>query len=117
LTIGTEFGLPLFAQHDEGSNVGVRSEPRQGGKYLARFRESGVLNQIGGETLPASDGTTFETISPVDLKPLAGVAHGKAADIDRAAKTAKRAFAAWAALAGEKRKQLLHKIADDRSSG
>jgi 5-carboxymethyl-2-hydroxymuconic-semialdehyde dehydrogenase len=86
-------------------------------KYLARFRESGVLNQIGGETLPASDGTTFETISPIDLKPLAGVAHGKAADIDRAAKTAKRAFAAWAALAGEKRKQLLHKIADDRSSG
>jgi 5-carboxymethyl-2-hydroxymuconic-semialdehyde dehydrogenase len=80
--------------------------------YLARFGESGVRNQIGGETLPASDGATFETISPVDLKPLAKVAHGKAADIDRAAKTAKRAFAAWAALSGEKRKQLLHKIAD-----
>ena len=30
-------------------------------KYLARFREDGVLNQIGGEALPASDGTTFET--------------------------------------------------------
>jgi 5-carboxymethyl-2-hydroxymuconic-semialdehyde dehydrogenase len=28
-------------------------------KYLAPFRESGVLNQIGGEALPASDGTTF----------------------------------------------------------
>src|ERR1700691_2064490 len=81
-------------------------------KYLARFRENGVLNQIGGETLPASDGTTFATISPVDLKPLARVAHGKAADIDRAAKAAKQAFAAWAALSGEKRKQLLHKIAD-----
>src|SRR6202167_2081263 len=85
---------------------------RKADKYLARFRENGVLNQIGGETLPASDGTTFATISPVDLKPLARVAHGKAADIDRAAKAAKQAFAAWAALSGEKRKQLLHKIAD-----
>ena len=81
-------------------------------KYLARFREQGVLNQIGGEAKPSSDGTTFETISPVDLRPLANVAHGKAADIDAAAKAAKRAFPAWAALSGEKRKALLHKIAD-----
>ena len=81
-------------------------------QYLARFRKQGVQNQIGGAAVPASDGTTFETISPVDLKPLAKVAHGKAPDIDRAAKAAKRAFPAWAALAGEKRKELLHKIAD-----
>src|SRR6202050_3951023 len=81
-------------------------------KYLARFREQGVLNQIGGEAKPSCDGTTFETISPMDLRPLANVAHGKAADIDRAAKAAKRAFPAWAALSGDKRKALLHKIAD-----
>ena len=81
-------------------------------KYLARFREQGVLNLIGGESKPSSDGTTFETISPVDLRPLANVAHGKAADVDAAAKAAKRAFPAWAALSGEKRKALLHKIAD-----
>ncbi len=67
---------------------------------------------IGGAAVPASDGTTFETISPVDFKPLAKVAHGKAADIDRAAKAAKQAFPAWAALAGDKRKELLHRIAD-----
>src|ERR1700689_212810 len=81
-------------------------------KYLARFREQGVLNQIGGEAVPAADGTVFETISPVDLQPLANVAHGKVTDIDRAAKAAKQAFPAWAALSGEKRKQLLHKVAD-----
>ena len=80
--------------------------------YLARFRDGGVLNQIGGEAVPAIDGATFETISPIDLKPLAKVAHGKAADIDRAAKAAKQAFPAWAALSGDKRKALLHKIAD-----
>ncbi len=81
-------------------------------QYLARFRELGVLNQIAGEAVPALDGATFESISPVDLKPLAKVAHGKAGDIDRAAQAAKSTFPAWAALPGEKRKALLHAIAD-----
>ena len=39
--------------------------------YLKRFREGGVLNHIGGESVPAASGETFETISPVDLAPLA----------------------------------------------
>ena len=80
--------------------------------YLARFREQGVMNRIAGEDLPAADGVTFETISPVDLKPLATVARGTAADIDRAAKAARTAFAEWAAMPGETRKKLLHRIAD-----
>src|SRR5690606_19880175 len=49
---------------------------------------------------------------PIDLKPIARVAHGKAADIDRAAKAAKAAFPAWAAMAGDRRRALLHKVAD-----
>src|SRR5271170_3434407 len=69
-------------------------------KYLARFHNDGVQNQIGGEAVQASDGTEFETISPVDLKPLAKVAHGKAVDIDLAAIATRKAFPAWAALPG-----------------
>lgn len=80
--------------------------------YLARFKEKGVLNRIAGEDLPAEGGATFETISPVDLAPLAVVAKGTAADIDRAAKAARAAFADWAAMSGGTRKKLLHKIAD-----
>jgi 5-carboxymethyl-2-hydroxymuconic-semialdehyde dehydrogenase len=80
--------------------------------HLARFRKHGVLNQIGGGAVPAADGSTFETISPIDLKPVAAVAHGKAADIDRAAKAAKAAFPEWAAMPGQVRKKLLHRIAD-----
>ncbi|KRB55141.1 2-hydroxymuconic semialdehyde dehydrogenase [Rhizobium sp. Root708] len=79
--------------------------------YLSQF-ENGVLNRIGGEDLPAAEGATFETISPIDLKPLARVARGGGADIDRAAKAAKAAFPAWAAMDGDARKKLLHKIAD-----
>ena len=63
-------------------------------RYLARFREQGVPNQIAGQAVPALDGATFETISPVDLKPLARVARGGVADIDAAAKAAKAAFPA-----------------------
>ncbi|RYE86571.1 MAG: aldehyde dehydrogenase family protein, partial [Hyphomicrobiales bacterium] len=80
--------------------------------YLERFRTAGVLNHIDGEAVAAEDGETFETISPIDLKPLARVAHGKAADINRAARSARAAFPAWAAMAGEARQALLHKIAD-----
>jgi 5-carboxymethyl-2-hydroxymuconic-semialdehyde dehydrogenase len=81
-------------------------------RYLARFRTDGVLNHIAGEPVPAADGATFDTISPIDLKPLASVAWGKAADIDRAAKAAKAAFPAWAAIPGEARQALLRRIAD-----
>ncbi len=62
--------------------------------------------------LPAADGEPSSPSPPIDLQPLARVAHGKAADIDRAAKAAKAAFPAWAALSGDRRKALLHKIAD-----
>lgn len=80
--------------------------------YLARFRRDGVFNHIGGKAVQAVDGGTFEIISPVDLKPLAQVAHGKAADVALAAAAAKAAFPAWRAMDGVARKELLHKIAD-----
>ena len=80
--------------------------------HLARFQRDGVLNQIDGQARPAVDGEWFESLSPVDLKPLAKVARGKAADVDLAAKAAKAAFAPWAAMPGDARKALLHRIAD-----
>jgi 5-carboxymethyl-2-hydroxymuconic-semialdehyde dehydrogenase len=80
--------------------------------YLARFRNEGVLNHIAGKAEPALDGARFEIISPVDLKPLAQVAQGKAADVAAAVAAAKAAFPAWRDIEAETRKALLHKIAD-----
>ncbi|MBN8629913.1 MAG: 5-carboxymethyl-2-hydroxymuconate semialdehyde dehydrogenase [Rhodobacterales bacterium] len=79
--------------------------------HLARFRAGGILNLIAGEDAAGSGGT-FETRSPVDDSLIAPVARGTAADIDRAAKAAKAAFPAWAALSGTARKAILHRIAD-----
>lgn len=81
--------------------------------YLAGFRQHGVLNLIDGADCAAMDGeATFETRSPVDDSFICTVVRSGAADIDRAASAAKAAFPAWAAMAGDKRKAILHRIAD-----
>ena len=80
-------------------------------QYLAQFNGS-VLNHINGQQQAALDNTWFESLSPIDLKPLAKVAHGKAADIDLAAQAAHYAFTPWAAMSGKQRQKILHKVAD-----
>ncbi|WBU63578.1 5-carboxymethyl-2-hydroxymuconate semialdehyde dehydrogenase [Paracoccus aerodenitrificans] len=80
--------------------------------YMARFAKEGVMNRIGGQTVPAQSGETFQTISPVDLKPLAQVAKGGAADIDAAVAAAQKAFATWGRMPGAERRKILHQVAD-----
>jgi 5-carboxymethyl-2-hydroxymuconic-semialdehyde dehydrogenase len=79
--------------------------------HLKRFQKAGILNLIDGRSV-AGAGGVFQTRSPVDDSLIAQVALGTEADIDAAAKAAKAAFPAWAALDGEARKKVLHRIAD-----
>ena len=78
--------------------------------HLKRFRESGIANLIDGKDVRSVG--TFETRSPVDESLICNVSKGNAGDIDLAAKAAKAAFPAWAAMSGDARKKILHKIAD-----
>ena len=80
--------------------------------YAAPFRERGVLNHIDGETVGAASGGLFETLSPVDLAPLAEVARSGAADMDRAVQAAKAAFPGWAATPGAERRRILIRVAE-----
>ncbi len=80
--------------------------------YLDRFRTSGIMNLIGGETRPALSGATFETHSPVDETLICGVARSGAEDVDAAAAAAKDAFPAWRDMPALERKKILHRIAD-----
>ncbi len=80
--------------------------------YLDRFRTSGIMNLIGGETRPALSGATFETHSPVDETLICGVALSGAEDVDAAAAAAKDAFPAWRDMLALERKKILHRIAD-----
>src|SRR3990167_6292070 len=79
--------------------------------HLERFSETGILNLINGQTVAGSGGM-FETRSSVDESMIAHFARGEAADIDAASKAAKAALPAWAAMEGDKRKAILHRIAD-----
>ncbi len=80
--------------------------------HLERYRSQGIENLIGGKSVPSLSVGTFETRSPVDESLIASVAKSDERDIDAAAKSAKAAFPAWAAMDGAKRKAILHKIAD-----
>jgi len=80
--------------------------------WLARFKQDGVLNRIGGETRPAMSGETFDNHSPVDESFICKVARSGAADVDAAARAAREAFPAWRDLDAVNRKKILHRIAD-----
>ncbi len=79
---------------------------------LERLKAAPILHRIGGEDRAASNGATFENLSPVDESLIGLVARGTAEDIDAAAKAAKAAFPAWRDFGAEARKKILHKIAD-----
>lgn len=79
--------------------------------YLARFRESGIRNRIGGSDRAGSKGT-YESTTPVDKSLICPVAHGAAEDIDAAAKAAADAFPAWRDMPAARRKAILIDVAE-----
>jgi aldehyde dehydrogenase (NAD+) len=67
---------------------------------------------IGGRDVAASDGQTFATINPATEEPLALVARGTPADMDRGVKAARKAFRrSWGTLSGRDRAKYLFRIA------
>lgn len=79
--------------------------------YLARFKETGILNRINGVDQAGSAGV-FQSISPVDKSLICDVTRGNEADVDLAAQAAADAFPAWRDMKALDRKQILHNIAD-----
>ena len=80
--------------------------------YLQRFRTDGVLNHIGGRSVAAQSGATFDNTTPVDGRFLAKVASSEATDVDAAVRAAQEAFVSWRAMDGAERRKILHRVAD-----
>ncbi|MEX1147703.1 MAG: aldehyde dehydrogenase family protein [Sphingomonadales bacterium] len=80
------------------------------GKFVSSTRK--LL--IDGEWVEAQSGKTFATIDPATNREIVQVAEGDAADVDRAARAARRAFAegAWPALRPSARERLILGLAD-----
>ncbi|MEX2140207.1 MAG: aldehyde dehydrogenase family protein [Pirellulales bacterium] len=69
---------------------------------------------IGGQWVPAASGKTFETVNPATEEVIADVAAGDKADVDLAAKAARKAFETgpWAKMDARDRGRLIYKLAD-----
>ncbi len=69
---------------------------------------------IGGESMAAADGATFETLDPATGMPITTVAHAGADDVDRAVTAARAALAdgPWGKLVAAGRARLLARFAD-----
>ena len=69
---------------------------------------------IGGQWVPSQSGKTFETINPATEEVIATVAEGDAADVDLAAKAARKAFEGgpWSTMDARDRGRLMNKLAD-----
>ncbi len=89
-----------------------RDNQRRAADYLARFTAGVVGHFISGESAPSRTGATFDTLDPTTNERQATVAAGDAADIDRAAEAAAKAFGVWRDIPGAKRRAILHAIAD-----
>ena len=80
--------------------------------YLERFSGRRLGHFIDGEGSAGVSGAAFENTTPIDNSPINTVAAGDADDIDQAARAAHAAFPGWRAVAGARRRALLHGIAD-----
>ncbi len=69
---------------------------------------------IDGKWQDAASGKTFATIDPATEETIADVAEGDAADVDRAAKAARRAFESgpWSTMDARDRGRLMYRLAD-----
>jgi 5-carboxymethyl-2-hydroxymuconic-semialdehyde dehydrogenase len=77
---------------------------------LDKLKADGIGHHIAGKRVNSAK--TFETTSPIDRSVLAEVAEGGAAEIDQAAEAAAKAFPSWRNLDPDKRRAILHRIAD-----
>src|SRR4051812_6191696 len=89
--------------------MATATEPRRATK---RSFQTKML--IDGQWRDSQTGKTFETINPATEELIARVAEGDAADIDLAAKAARKAFESgpWRKMDARDRGRLLYKLAD-----
>ncbi|MGP0061856.1 MAG: 5-carboxymethyl-2-hydroxymuconate semialdehyde dehydrogenase [Beijerinckiaceae bacterium] len=81
-------------------------------KFLEPFTSRLVPHFIGGEKVGSASGATFESLDPTTNMVMCTVASGEASEIDRACQAAAAAFKVWRKVPGDKRRTILHAIAD-----
>jgi aldehyde dehydrogenase (NAD+) len=94
----------------DGQAIPWEYAPAPEARDIVRLKERYGLF-INGREVPASDGETFVSIDPSTEQPLAAIARGTAADMDRAVRAARRAQRrSWGGLSGVERAKYLFRI-------
>src|SRR5271154_2420737 len=77
-----------------------------------KVRQTKML--IDGKWVDSVSGRTFETINPTTGHPIANVAEGEKADVDKAVRAARKAFdtGPWRKMNARDRGRLIHRLAD-----
>ncbi|MCC8954356.1 5-carboxymethyl-2-hydroxymuconate semialdehyde dehydrogenase [Bradyrhizobium sp. Pear77] len=83
---------------------------RKAQEHLHRFKSQAVPHRIAGQ--PVLSDQTFDNLDPSDNSVLCKVASGGEAEVDRAASSAEESFKVWKDVPGDRRRALLHQIAD-----
>src|SRR4051812_7216145 len=93
---------------DNGSSSGAKMMS----KFPVKVRQTKML--IDGKWVDAQSGKTFETLNPSTGEVIANVAEGDKADVDRAAKAARKASekGPWKKMNARERGRILYKLAD-----
>ena len=92
------------------ANDALADNLRKAQQYLARFKNVPAPHRIAGESVVGNE--SFENFDPADNSLLCRVSAGGASEVDLAACAAEEAFKVWKDVPGEKRRKLLHAIAD-----
>jgi betaine-aldehyde dehydrogenase len=93
----------------------MTTEQTAAGTDPAKREISALQMVIGGESVGAADGQTFEIVNPANGQVIATAPLGGKEDVDRAVKAAQDAFAApkgWSSFAAGKRGRTLSKFAE-----
>jgi 5-carboxymethyl-2-hydroxymuconic-semialdehyde dehydrogenase len=80
--------------------------------HLARFQSEPLGHFIDGQATVGDRGERFDVLDPSTGSVLGQAIAGTEGDIDSAAQAARRAYPAWSQTGGDKRRALLHAIAD-----
>jgi 5-carboxymethyl-2-hydroxymuconic-semialdehyde dehydrogenase len=81
-------------------------------RHLERLVARPLAHLIDGEPTDGAGGEPFDVLDPSTGDVLGQAIGGTAADIDRAAESARTAFPGWSQTSGKKRREILHAIAD-----
>ena len=80
--------------------------------HLARFQSEPLGHFIDGKPTAGQGGEPFGVLDPSTGNMLGQAVAGTEADVDAAAQAARRAFVSWSRVSGDKRRAVLHAIAD-----